>query len=401
MTALPVSVIIVSYGRPGALCVALTGVGQLDYPNFEIVVVADVAGIAAVQAHALADQIKIVPFDTPNISAARNAGVAVAASKVIAFIDDDAVPEISWLTHLTAPFTDPSVSAAGGYVLGRNGISFQWMSRTVGPDAQTKALQLDSDAPQVFTGTPQCAIKTEGTNMAVRRDVIVALGGFDEAFEFYLDETDLNMRLGQGGHKTAIVPLARVHHGYAASGRRRPDRVPIDLTQIGTSLAVYLRKHGGPMDALNAERDMQRKRLLTHMVAGRLLPSDVGSILAGFDRGCDLGMLREFGDAQAGAAPLLFRKFAQLERPLRFVVGRIWEKKQMSAKAARLVKTGERVVVIALSPTAFFHRVRFVEAGYWLWTGGQFGKADRSERWLQIYRLRSRAEIIIKNFAHD
>jgi GT2 family glycosyltransferase len=399
VTVLSVSVIIVSHGRPDALCVALTGVGQLDYSNYEIVVVADAAGVVAVHAHALADQIKIVPFETRNISAARNAGVAVAAGQIIAFIDDDAVPEPNWLTHLVAPFSDPAVSAAGGYVISRNGISFQWKARTVGPDAQTEALHLSGDEPEVFTGTPTCAIKTEGTNMAVRRDVMVALGGFDPAFQFYLDETDLNMRIGQAGHCTAIVPRARVHHGYAASGRRRIDRVPTDISQIGASLAVYLRKHGGSLDVLDAERDVQRNRLLTHMVAGRLLPSDVAPILAGFDRGCAAGMQRDFGEIATDVASAEFRKFNQLAQPLRFVVGRSWQKIKLLAKAAHLARAGERVAVIVLSPTAFFHRVRFVEAGYWLWTGGQFGKADRSEPLVQIWRLRARAEKIVKNFA--
>ena len=88
--------------------------------------------------HALGDQVKSVPFDTSNISAARNAGIAMAAGNVIAIIDDDAVPEPSWLTHLTAPFADPAVAASGGYVIGRNGISFQWKGRTVDHNAQTE-----------------------------------------------------------------------------------------------------------------------------------------------------------------------------------------------------------------------------------------------------------------------
>ena len=37
------------------------------------------------------------------------------------------------------------------------------------------------------------------------------------------------MRLAQAGHATALVPLAQVHHGYAASVTRRGDRVPRDL----------------------------------------------------------------------------------------------------------------------------------------------------------------------------
>ena len=171
MTAPTVSVVIVSHGRPASLGICLTGVGQIDYPNFEIVIVADQSRIDAVNAHALGDQVKLVLFDEMNISAARNAGVAAAAGEIITFIDDDAIPEPTWLTHLIAPFADESVAVAGRYVIGRNGISFQWKARTVSPDAHTEDLILDYDRQQVFEGSRTRAIKTEGTNMAVRRDV--------------------------------------------------------------------------------------------------------------------------------------------------------------------------------------------------------------------------------------
>ena len=82
MTAPTVSVVIVSHGRPASLGICLTGVGQIDYPNFEIVIVADQSGIDAVNAHALGDQVKLVLFDEMNISAARNAGVAAAAGRL-------------------------------------------------------------------------------------------------------------------------------------------------------------------------------------------------------------------------------------------------------------------------------------------------------------------------------
>jgi len=245
VTAPAVSVVIVSHGRPASLGNCLTGVGQIDYPNFEIVIVADQSGIAAVKAHALGDQVKLVLHDAANISTARNAGIAASAGEIVAFIDDDAVPEPTWLSHLIAPFADEGVAAAGGYVIGRNGISFQWKARTVYPDAHTEDLLLKGDAPQVFEGSSARAIKTEGTNMAVRRDVLERLGGFDPAFHFYLDETDLNMRIGVAGLKTAIVPLAQVHHGFAESTRRSADRVSATLYDIGASLAVYLRKHKG------------------------------------------------------------------------------------------------------------------------------------------------------------
>ena len=117
-----VSVVIVSRRRPALLRRCLLGLTQQDLPGFEVVVVADPAGIAAVQGFA----VKTVGFDEPNISAARNLGIAQAGGEVVAFIDDDAVPEPTWLSRLTVPFSDPAVIAATGFVRGRNGVSFQW-----------------------------------------------------------------------------------------------------------------------------------------------------------------------------------------------------------------------------------------------------------------------------------
>ena len=103
MIASSVSVVVVSRGRPEALTLCLTGLGQLIHPNFEIVVVADPEGLAATLAAGWGDRVKMVSCDVPNISIARNLGIEQAAGEVVAFIDDDAVPEPTWLAALTAP----------------------------------------------------------------------------------------------------------------------------------------------------------------------------------------------------------------------------------------------------------------------------------------------------------
>lgn len=308
----------------------------------------------------------------------------------MAFIDDDAVPEPTWLTHLIGPFADGQIAAAGGYVIGRNGISFQWKGRTVNVDAQTEDLPLPSDDPVVFDGTPVRAIKTEGTNMAVRRNVLAALGGFDSAFHFYLDETDLNMRLGQAEHRTAIVPLAQVHHRFAESERRSADRVPRDLRQIGASLAVYLRKHDGDLGRRVPERAAQLERLKRHQTAGRLTAAEVARLMDGFDAGWANGLSRGFGEKSVFPVPAFAGFIGQMTSGRRVITGRFWQRRRKMALAKAAIKNGQHVTVILLSLTARRHRVVFTRDGVWLQTGGQFGQSNPSEPRIQFWRALQR-----------
>ena len=235
-----VSLIIVSRHRPVMLARCLTAVAQMDHPAFEVVVVVDPAGLEVAKAY----PVKTVVFDERNISAARNLGIAAAAGAVVAFIDDDAVPEPLWLAHLTRPFVDPKVVAAGGFVVGRNGISFEWKSGKVDRLLGTHSLPVPEDRNSLHAGQPGAAVEIKGVNCAYRRDVLAEMGGFDPLLRYYLDETEVNLRMSRLAGLTAIVPMARVHHHKAASEQRRADRAPLSLFDIGFSSAVTLRRQG-------------------------------------------------------------------------------------------------------------------------------------------------------------
>ncbi|MGX9356208.1 glycosyltransferase family 2 protein [Roseobacteraceae bacterium S113] len=376
---LKVSVIIVSHGRADALARCVRAVGQLDYPAFEIVVVAD--SVAA--AHVKGSVRKLVVFDEANISAARNLGLAQAAGDVVAFIDDDAVPEPTWLNFLTAAFANEDVMSAGGYVLGRNGVSFQWRASSADPVGRSHAATPGQPL------APGHVWRTEGTNMAFRREALLGIGGFDEAIRFFLDETDVNRRMPGA---CAIVPEALVHHGFAASARRREDRAPVDLYEIGASVSYFVDKHAagahGRLDEVTKE---QRVRLLRHMVAGRLEPRDVRRLLVGLRQGFRDGTRRQSQTRDVWPAPPEFIPNDRMEGHV-VLRGGGRERSALLAQARDLVAQGKRVSVFVFHRDARFLQVRFEPDGFWLHEGGQFGRGERSDRLFQRASLEARLD---------
>ena len=392
MTQIPVSIVVVSRHRPAALIRCLTGISQLRYAPFEVIVVADPQGQDAVRRWPGAADVKVIGFDEPNISVARNLGIEAASGEVVAFIDDDAVPEPGWLTHLANPFNDVSVAAAGGFVRGRNGMSWQWQANSVDLAGTVRPLDVPNDAPLVLTPSPGRAIKTEGTNMAVRRSVLMRLGGFDPNFHYFLDETDLNLRLAQEGAATAIVPRAVVHHGFAENAMRRGDRVPRDLRQMGASWAVFLARYCPEVHV--AERwaaitASERKRVLRHMVEGRLEPRDVRRILKTLRDGFTEGAARPASpmDPMTGAGGAFHPFPSDPERSVVTVSGRVWSQGRIKAKAQDAANAGKIVCAYVFSPTTLFHKRIFTPEGYWLQTGGLFGKSLRSDPVLSLWRF--------------
>lgn len=384
-----VSVVIVSRHRPALLRRCLLGLSQQDLPGFEVVVVADPAGIAAAQGFS----VKTAVFDEPNISAARNLGIAQAGGEVVAFIDDDAVPEPTWLSRLTAPFADPAVIAATGFIRGRNGISFQWKAAWV--DQAGNDIPLAADGVTLLPSTHARAVKTQGTNCAFRRNAVAGAGGFDPAFRFFHDETDLNLRLAGRG-LTAIVPDAQVHHGFAEGPHRRADRVPKSLHEIAASSAVFLRRHAGGATSqhLAALTDRERRRALGHMVAGRIEPRDVTRLLASLRAGWAEGLGRAVTDLPAlPPPPADFMLFDGPGPRAGLVLWGWWHQAPaLQAKARSALAQGRIVTLFLFTPDARPHWHGFGADGVWCQTGGLFGQAERTEAPFRRWQPQARVD---------
>jgi N-acetylglucosaminyl-diphospho-decaprenol L-rhamnosyltransferase len=81
-----------------------------------------------------------------------------------------------------------------------------------------------------------------GACMLVRRDVFEAIGGFDERFFLYCEDTDLCRRVWDAGYAVRFVPAAEVSHvGGASSGAGETRAIS------ARSRILYARKHLGPV----------------------------------------------------------------------------------------------------------------------------------------------------------
>ncbi|MEM8740929.1 MAG: glycosyltransferase [Pseudomonadota bacterium] len=338
MSPADTSVVIVTEGhRPAGLADALAGLARLDRAPRDCLVVGPDGALAAARAVAertqrrLPETLREVQAEAGNISAARNAGIAGTTGQLVAFLDDDAVPEPGWLDALCAGFLAPDVAGVGGFTKTPDG-AWQWraeavdrLGRTVplvglgdedthsppSPDlanrnagpADPEAADLTGAAPHVPAPPPGTVLRPIGTCCAYRRAALAAIGGFDEGFRFYLDDADLAVRLVRAGWRLALAPRAVVRHGLAASPRRDRFGVPRDLTEIAASQALFLARYAGAArdQGLQDFRARWRRQLARRMQRGTLAPDTAATLLQSLEQGFHRGLARHtLADARRG-----------------------------------------------------------------------------------------------------
>jgi phenylacetate-coenzyme A ligase PaaK-like adenylate-forming protein/glycosyltransferase involved in cell wall biosynthesis/GT2 family glycosyltransferase len=210
-----VSVIVCTHGDRFQSFELLVTVLERQSIDFELVVVVGQASdnLRRVVA-ALADRARIVECPEPNVSRARNIGIRAAGGDIVVFIDDDALPaDREWLARLTAPLrlSGERIAGAGGAVIAgytghvdfNRGVTSRAGFQRYRPSGDEEAPP--PDGSEWLTGVP-------GGNCAFLTSVLREVGGFDQQYAYYLDETDVCARLLTSGYRIVQVDDAAILH---------------------------------------------------------------------------------------------------------------------------------------------------------------------------------------------
>ncbi len=213
-TTSAVSVVVITRDRPADLERCLTSIQSQHFGNFELVVVdqsSTVASAELVCRLAEADpRIHYIQDTGKGAARARNLGVTATRGDVIVFTDDDCEADPEWLRTLVVVLCDdPGAGLAFGSVLPA---PYDPTNGFIVCFTPTREVRLTGRLAKLFDAGISA-------NLALRRHVWQATGGFDEmlgpgSYFPCAEDLDLTYRVLARGFAVRHVPQSRVtHHG--------------------------------------------------------------------------------------------------------------------------------------------------------------------------------------------
>lgn len=240
------SVIIVSYNTRDmtldclrALYADLEG-SSLGGARSEVWVVDNASKDGSVPAirQAFAQVKRIENWENLGFGAANNRALEQARGQFLLLLNSDAFPLPGAVAALLKYLREhPEVGAVGPRLLNGDGSLQPSCWKFPGPArAWAEAVGLSALLPQhpVVGDYFRWAHDTErrvdfvvGAAVLLRREVYEAVGGFDESFFLYAEETDWMKRMAQANWPIVFVPQAQVTHLGGASGASKPGQNPL------------------------------------------------------------------------------------------------------------------------------------------------------------------------------
>lgn len=234
-----ISIVIINHNGANFLTKYLPHVLKTDYQNFDIILVDNGSTDNSVKIIRNFEKFfknMIHPiFLEKNVGPcrARNIGVKKSNSEIIAFLDNDARPDLFWLKkgldcmmkHNAAVIQcklmlehNPNLIDSAGSLYGKFGFLYQLVN-------------LGEKEPSL---NEMPILSTKSAGMLIKKDVYLMIGGMDEDFFIYNEEYDLCWRVWKSGNSVFLCPDSVVYHYSGGTRQSNPKGFLPQLYYQGT-----------------------------------------------------------------------------------------------------------------------------------------------------------------------
>ena len=220
------SIIIVTWNGLEHLKNYLPSVVTTNYPDFEIIIADNASTDESVDwIQKNYPSCKIASLDDNyGYAGGNNRSVEVASGEIIIFLNNDAKPDPDWLLRLNECITEtqadilqPKIKslrqpnhfeyagAAGGYI---DWLGYPFCKGRLFDHTEVDVGQYEH-IDRIFWAS--------GAALTIRKELFIDLGGFDETFQFHMEEIDLCWRALKKGKSIYYCPNSVVYHLGAGS----------------------------------------------------------------------------------------------------------------------------------------------------------------------------------------
>jgi GT2 family glycosyltransferase len=210
------SVIIVNWNGLRHLKRCLPSVFKQSYPDYEVLIVDNASTDGSHEYVSQEFPVARLVRNERNLgyAGANNVGFKHATGEYIAVLNPDTEVDPNWLNELVrAMEADPKVGLATPKILllddpahlnaCGNEITFTGLTFCRGLNRGAQ----EYDRPEMVSAV-------SGAAFVIRRSVLGDIGGFDDLFFMYYEDTDLSLRAMLAGYNCLYVPTAKVYHEY-------------------------------------------------------------------------------------------------------------------------------------------------------------------------------------------
>ncbi|WP_199321345.1 glycosyltransferase [Microcoleus sp. FACHB-831] len=246
-----VSIAICTADRHIFLKKALNSLEFINYKKIEVIIIdasstTETSEMLCTLSSQISCKFKYFKSEPRNISYSRNIGIKLASGSIIAFFDDDAIPPGEWIDKLLITYSvyGDKCAAVGGTVrdLTRPGYPLQFrrgISSVLGETIPIRA----ADAANYNQPNGFWYNGLMGTNSSYRKDLLEKINCYDEFFDYFLDETDVCLRLIQAGYDIHYADVVVDH--YPQPSHNRIDQKHLTCWySIAKNTTYFALKHG-------------------------------------------------------------------------------------------------------------------------------------------------------------